>query len=112
MAGSWQINSSAEARISSVDHELRDDSLARLQIVGARAHDAKSSPTGKSPPSVKTCPVFIAKIFWFSFDPNQSHLNGVSRSLRRGVGHRHERWVRDAVDALASSRGLRADERR
>jgi hypothetical protein len=31
-------------------------------------------------------------------------LSSKSRALRRGVGHRHERWARDAVDAAASSR--------
>jgi hypothetical protein len=36
-------------------------------------------------------PVPVAKIIGFSFYPNHPHISAVS-SLKRGVGHRHERW--------------------
>jgi hypothetical protein len=49
-----------------------------------------------------TCPVIAAKINPFAFCPNQIHKPGRSVPMNRGAFRdRHERWARDAVDALA-----------
>ena len=50
------------------------------------------------------CPVSFEKIILFSSDPNHRRIPRRLVPAQRGVGHRHERWARDAVDAAASSR--------
>jgi hypothetical protein len=52
-------------------------------------------------------PVPLRKIFRFARRANHLYNFAPSRLDKRGVGHRHERWARDAVDAVATQ-----DERR
>jgi hypothetical protein len=44
------------------------------------------------------------KYFHLHQTPKHLRIHSHPVPLERGVGHRHERWVRDAVDAAASSR--------
>src|ERR1700724_1644618 len=53
------------------------------------------------------CPALLRKIFRFPRRANHLYKLAPSRLDQRGVGHRHERWVRDAMDAVAAQ-----DERR
>jgi hypothetical protein len=53
-------------------------------------------PTGKS---AKTCPALRLKIFCFSWRANHRRICRCLVPAQRGVGHRHERWARDAMDA-------------
>jgi hypothetical protein len=52
------------------------------------------------------CPAPFAKIFPLHTRPKSPAYSVLSRARERGVGHRHERWARGAVDAVASSRLL------
>ena len=64
------------------------------------------SPTGKSP---KTCPSPLRKNIPLSpSGKSVATSSRASRAHKRGVGHRHERWARDAVDAKVATdeRGL------
>jgi len=55
--------------------------------------------TGKSP---KICPAVFRKIFRFRRGANQGYQLAPSRAPQGGaLRDRHERWVRDAVDAMA-----------
>jgi hypothetical protein len=65
--------------------------------------------TGKSVTLVIFCLAPFAKIFRFASDPNHLYINGCPASHRGAFRDRHERRVRDAVDAAAS--GVEVDRR-
>ena len=63
----------------------------------------KQCPTGKS---AKTCPAVCRKIFRFPRRANQRYQLAPSCTSQRGaLRDRHERWVRDAVDAAVRETG-------
>src|ERR1700733_12078498 len=52
--------------------------------------------------SANRCPAPFAKIFRFTFDPNHFYIAPRSVLARGAFRDRHERWVRDAVDARSA----------
>jgi hypothetical protein len=64
--------------------------------------------TGKSPTQ---CPAPFAKIFRFTFHPNHLYIPRHPGPHKGAFRDRHERWVRDAMDASDVKRRmtLRAD---
>jgi hypothetical protein len=71
--------------------------------------DADLARSGLICPTVDlwlACSAPLQKYSLFSSDPNHRLYTVLSRARERGVGHRHERLARDAVDAMASLRRL------
>jgi hypothetical protein len=60
---------------------------------------SKVAPTGKSPTQ---CPAPFAKIFRFTFHPNHLHNPRHPGPHKGAFRDRHERWVRDAMDARSA----------
>jgi hypothetical protein len=77
--------------------------FARPGMTKEVARRAKNSLSGKSP---KTCPALSRKIFHFPRRANRRYQLAPSCTPQRGAFRdRHERWVRDAVDAAVRETG-------
>jgi hypothetical protein len=89
----------------------------RMHGSGTQAPDQTACPTGKSLVIANSCPALAAKINRFCFSEIGGTSPAVPPRLRGAYRDRHERWVRDAVDAMMScvqlmlQGGLRPRER-
>jgi hypothetical protein len=86
-----------------------------LRAVFRASTDAGDLPVGCRPAlphSGAPCPVPAPKIILFFRNTNQGYISFHPAPLRRGVAHRHGRWVRDAVDAAAHETNAFARGRR
>jgi hypothetical protein len=82
-------------------HDLRLESAMRGKAdVRRTVPGAFVCPTGKSPgaPDRRPCPAHCAKIFRFSEIANHAYIIPY-RVTEGAFRDRHERWLRDAVDA-------------
>jgi hypothetical protein len=71
---------------------------ARFYFAASAAHQFQSL-SGKS---ANQCPALLRKIFRFTFHPNHLHNPRHPGPHKGAFRDRHERWVRDAMDARSA----------
>jgi hypothetical protein len=71
---------------------------ARFYFAASAAHQFQSL-SGKS---ANQCPALLRKIFRFTFHPNHLYISSCPAHTRGAFRDRHERWVRDAMDARSA----------